>query len=724
MRDRTGSNNRHSGTSILASGANRVALFAAVRGTLAAAVPFIALRQAGYPLEAMFTTIAVLNISIADAGGPYRQRLAVMATIALLVPLVLVLGMRCRDIWWLPPVAMFAVAMAGGLARLLGTAGTSLGLITGVVFLIGIEVPGDWSHALRCALAYLGGASWSLLITLVVWRLRPYRRVRYEIGEIFSQIAHATHWLAASCTAPGGDCEANLSTARSAVGKALEQAEQTLGEALSESASMPPFLSDLIVLVRAASRIHASMSSLTGALDLADLSVLSTAERKELRTVLTQIEEGCRNLAAGLLDKVSPYPAAEKSAAREHWPAIELPTAGTAALEEAETFINVIRRQLESAHRVLDRLAGHRHRMGLLPPLHGPSFPAAGLATIKANLTFRSLVFRHALRVAAATSLATGAYLAWRIPHGIWIPLTVLIVLQPQLGATVNKAIHRTGGTVLGAVLAGLLVLLFGNSVGIDVAILVCFFLTVLYLRSRYWVAVVFLTPLIILLLSLLVHHPWSDIIERALNTLAGAALALGAGYALWPTWEYRRLPDEIADAIDANSRYLNAVLTAVRDGLKPGWPLAGLRARAELGTSNARASLERMMTEPSRFHREAPYAIDLVTHLERLTRHVTRLSIYLHQIPNLRLSVCTLSEGFETRLAAIGDALHLGKHLTPDDSLEEAYRETRRALQSEPPIEHLDPRIVDTLISSVVADINSLQAALTPVEPEPGGTP
>jgi len=715
----TGSHNNRPGAGILASGANRVALFAAVRGTLAAAVPFLVLRQAGYPLEALIATVAVLNISIADAGGPYRQRLAVMATIALLIPLVLVLGMRCRDLWWLPPVAMFVVAMAGGLARLLGTAGTSLGLITGVVFLIGIEVPGDWSHAFRCALSYLGGASWTLLITLALWRVRPYRRVRYEIGEIFSQLAVATHWLAATCTTPGSDCEAHLTAARSAVGKALEQAEQTLGEALSESASIPPFLSDLIVLVRAASRIQASMSSLTGALDIADLSTLSIAERKELRNVLQQIEEGCRNLAAGLLDKVSPYPAGEKNAAGKPWLAIELPTAGSAALEEAETFINVIRRQQEGAHRVLDRLAGHRHRMGFLPPLHGPSFPAASLAAIKANLTFRSLVFRHALRVAAATSVATGAYLAWQIPHGIWIPLTVLIVLQPQLGATVNKAIHRTGGTVLGAVLAGLLVLLFGHSAGIDAAILVCFFLTVLYLRRRYWVAVVFLTPLIILLLSLLVHHPWSDIIERTLNTLAGAALALASGYALWPTWEYRRLPDEIADATDANSRYLSAVLAAVRDGMKPGWPLAGLRAGAELGTSNARASLERMLTEPNRFHREAPYAIDLVTHLERLTRHATRLSIYLHQIPDLRLSVGTLPEAFEARLAAIGNALHQGSYLTPDDSLEQAYREARREWQKAPPNEDLDPRIVDTLISSVVADINSLQAPLIHAEPE-----
>ena len=698
---------------LFASGANRVAIHAALRGTAAAAVPFFLLRQTGHPVAAMFATIAILNVSIADSGGPYRQRLAVMLAIALVVPLVLILGMRCPVAWWAAPVAMFAVAMLGGMARLLGAAGTSVGLIAGVVFLVGLEVPGDWPHTLQSALTYLGGASWALLVTLVFWRLRPYRRVRYEIGEVFSQLAIATHWLEARCTLPYVDCQAELAAAHAGVQNALQQAEQTLGATLSETNSIPPFLSDLIVLVRAASRVQASLLGLGGALTGVDPGSFSKPRRADLVALIEQIENGCRNLAAGLLDKTSPYAENSRNTREPPWASIDLARDDNAPLQEAETFVNVIRRQLESSYRVLDRLAGQRHGIGLLPPLHGPSFPNAGWSALRANLTFRSLIFRHALRVATASALATAVYRIWHIPHGIWIPLTVLIVLQPQLGATLSKALQRTGGTVLGAILAGILVLMFHQTPGVDFAILTCFFLTLLFLRRHYWVAAVFLTPLIILLLSLLVHHPWSDIIERILNTLAGAGLALAAGYFLWPSWEYRRLPEEINAAVRANSAYLHAIFDAAARGIQPGWPLAGRRARAELDTSNARASLERMMAEPRRFQLDAAQLIDLVTHLERLTRHLSRLSIYLHQWPEARLSFGDLPQAFDLKLQTIAQAVAHDKILTTDDSLESAYMVTRRTWQTTPPGPP-DWRIVDSLIGSIIADINSLGACLT----------
>lgn len=700
------------GLGLYASGANRVTLQAALRATAAAAVPLLLLSATGHPQEGLFATIAVLNIAIADSGGPYRQRLHIMLAIALIVPLVLMLGMRARAFFWLPPLGMFAVAMVGGFTRLLGAGGTALGLITGIIFLVGVEVPGDWNHALISGLSYLGGAGWSLLVTLLVWRLRPYRRVRYEIGESFRQLAISTHWLSARCVMAGGDCQVNLMAAQSGVREALGQAELTLGSALSETDALAPFLSDLIVLLRAASRIQASLTSLGGALEMASFDQLSGAEQGEIRRVLEQIETGCRNLATGLLEKVSPYEKSPELSNDERWPSIDLPTGDHPALEEAESFVNVIRRQLELSHRVLDRVAGQRNQMGVLPPLFGGSFATQGWSAIRANLSFQSLVFRHALRVAVASTVATAIYLIWNIPHGIWIPLTVLIVLQPQFGATLNRALHRTGGTLLGGILAAALVWAFGHGMGLNLGILACLFLTVLFLRRHYWLAVVFLTPMIILLLSTLLHHPWADIAERILNTLAGAVVALVAGFLLWPNWEIRRLPEEVAAGVKANRQYLNAVFTAVAHGVQPGWPLAGLRNQAELGSSNARACLDRALSEPWRMRREITTAMAVITHLERLTRHVTRLSIYLHQVPGLKLAFGTLGTTLDQVLVQIETALLEENQVEQEHHLEQAYGDTRRSWQeSDQP--GLDWRIVDSLVSSIVADVNSLHAAL-----------
>jgi hypothetical protein len=64
---------------VMRSSHNRIVLVAAPRGTGATVVPFLFLRWLAHPIAAMFTTIAGLNTSMADSGGPYRRRGAALA---------------------------------------------------------------------------------------------------------------------------------------------------------------------------------------------------------------------------------------------------------------------------------------------------------------------------------------------------------------------------------------------------------------------------------------------------------------------------------------------------------------------------------------------------------------------------------------------------------------------------------------------------------------------
>ncbi|HYW04574.1 MAG TPA: FUSC family protein [Gammaproteobacteria bacterium] len=705
----------------LTSGTWRIAFSAALRGTAAAAAAFLLLRQAGQPAGALFATIAVLNLSIADSGGPYRQRLAVMLAIALIVPLILVAGMQARQLWWLAVVLMFAVALAGGMARLFGAAGTSIGLIAGIVFVVGLEIPADLLHSLYFAGYYLAGALWTILVALAVWRLRPYRRVRYEIGECFRQLGVTLNTLRARGGEDDPAREAELVARRQRVKGALDQAGQSLGTALGASGTPPPFLSDLIVLLRAASRIDAVAAGLGGALSHPDTARLSPGTTQALRSLLQAFEILCAAIGTALLDRAPAPDMAPVYRRLDEWQRSSRGLPDSAPLEEIGTFVNVITRQLETARRVADRLSGIRAGpRGLLPPLNGPAFPDLDPALVRANLSFRSLVFRHALRVAFATAAGTAIYLLLHVPHGIWIPLTVLIVLQPQLGATLSRALQRTGGTLLGALLAGLLIFLFHGSVMLDAAILACLFLTLLLFRQRYWLAVVFLTPLIILLLTLMTHQPWAEIVNRIGDTLAGAVLALVAGYALWPSWEYRWLPDQVADGVQANREYLAALLAATVRGLEPDWPLAGLRARVELTASNARASLERMLMEPRRVRWQPRDAMAMVTHLERLGRHISRLSIYLHETPGRIPPLGELTEAFDRALRSIEDALRDGRYPPADDSLEHAWLQLQRTGIGTAPVGGPNPRAIDELVGSIIGDINSLRAALGTAGPGP----
>lgn len=89
-------------------------------------------------------------------------------------------------------------------------------------------------------------------------------------------------------------------------------------------------------------------------------------------------------------------------------------------------------------------------------------------AAIAANIGFGSVAFRHALRWGVALGAGVAAYRLFDLGmHGYWVPLTVLFVLRPSYGETVDRIAMRAAGTILGLVVATPVAELVG---GVEVA--------------------------------------------------------------------------------------------------------------------------------------------------------------------------------------------------------------------------------------------------------------
>jgi uncharacterized membrane protein YccC len=84
---------------------------------------------------------------------------------------------------------------------------------------------------------------------------------------------------------------------------------------------------------------------------------------------------------------------------------------------------------------------------------------------ISANLGLRSVAFRHALRWGVALGVGVAVYNALDLgQHGYWVPLTVLFVLRPSYGETLERIAMRGAGTVLGLLIATPLAELIGGT--------------------------------------------------------------------------------------------------------------------------------------------------------------------------------------------------------------------------------------------------------------------
>ena len=598
----------------LDSSPNRIALSTAARGTIAAATPLALLPPLGLGELAYPAVLGALATSMVNVGGPYGSRLAVMLVQALGGPCLLLLATTTVASPWAAALAMAAIGIGCGMIRALGPGGAALGINMAVAFLVGLQIGEVGGLASRWAEGYAGGGLWTVLVAFAFWQLRPYRRLEQEVASLWQVVAAlvaATRTAGEAGSTPHS--EQAIAAAHAAVRDAVERAREALGEVRAGIAGPGTTIAQLAVLVNAASRVAAA------AVTLGEVAALPGTAR---RAAEAELERACRDVARILLTGSG----ASSLALPRRLP----PPEGGAAARQADLLAWAqVLRHFDNAGEALRLLFGQPRRLGdlLRLPFAHRRPRGAVISALRANLSPRSAIFRHAFRVAVVTALDTAAILRFHLPHGIWLPLTSLVILQPDYAGTLTRALQRSAGTIAGAVVAGALLAYVHGGAGYDAAIGLLVFATFLLIRRRYGYAITFLTPLIILLIGMSSANPWIDLADRVAYTVGGAVLALGAGYLLWPQWEREQLRDRLARAIRADRDYLAAVLAALakREAAPAGLGL--LRRQAELAVANADAGFQRMLGEPAR--RRAPVAMgfSLLTYVHRLCRHAIALS-------------------------------------------------------------------------------------------------
>jgi uncharacterized membrane protein YccC len=280
--------------------------------------------------------------------------------------------------------------------------------------------------------------------------------------------------------------------------------------------------------------------------------------------------------------------------------------------------------------------------------------------TLRASLTLNSLAMRHALRVAIVTAVAVLLTRLLNLPRGYWVTITALIILQPYAGATLIKGLQRFVGTVAGALLTVALVAVIQDSRGLLVAVFVLAATCVAFLRVNYLIYSVFLTPTFVLLAEMSAGD-WHLAQLRVVNTLIGGVLGLAGSLLLWPSSERERFPELASKALRAAAAHLRVVAAMwnTTDD-ESSVALAAARREAALATTNAEASLERMVAESTRPRRELEPATTLLTFARRLISADIALGTLRHapEAAAIRDDVSRFATYLTSRLDCVADAV------------------------------------------------------------------
>jgi uncharacterized membrane protein (TIGR01666 family) len=268
------------------------------------------------------------------------------------------------------------------------------------------------------------------------------------------------------------------------------------------------------------------------------------------------------------------------------------------------------------------------------------------------NFSSDSALFRHAVRMSLVLCAGYAFIQFTGLNHGYWILLTSLFVCQPNYNATRHRLALRVIGTLVGVAI-GLPVLLLVPSVeGQLVLIVLTGVLFFAFRNIQYAHATMFITLLVLLCFNLL-GEGFEVALPRIIDTLIGCAIAWGAVSFIWPDWKFRNLPTVMAKAIDANCRYLDAILEQYHQGRDNRLAYRVARRDAHNRDAELASVVSNMSTEPRVTDEMREKAFRLLCLNHTFTSYISALGAHRERLTNVDIltllddAVCYVDDAF-----------------------------------------------------------------------------
>ncbi len=187
------------------------------------------------------------------------------------------------------------------------------------------------------------------------------------------------------------------------------------------------------------------------------------------------------------------------------------------------------------------------------------TWPTIGFR-LRRSLTIRSHAVMSALRTLVAALVAGGVSVVIDLGRPDWAVIAAVLVLNlgPDRIVGTVRALHRVGGTVIGLALFAALYALAPSGLVLVLLLIALMFLVDMLVARNYGVAVIFITPLALLISGSLGGPIAVPIRERFIETLLGAAVAVATMWVIVPrahrhdlSWNESRVRRVTTDLIE-----------------------------------------------------------------------------------------------------------------------------------------------------------------------------
>jgi uncharacterized membrane protein YccC len=562
---------------------------AVARAAVALTLPLALGLAAGRPEYGALASMGALSGVISDTAAAYRMRLINIAIPQLFAAVGITLGSLVYGQGWVTVTALTLAALVSGMISSIGAVASVSGLLLLLNSVVGagLPMPGEWWLA---PVLMTGGGLLVLALALLAWPLRAGVPERDAVADTYRKVADL---LATTTTDdPAGHTDA-YDAARHLVTQSLDQSyDMVLARRARHHGRSPELV-----------RLLAQLNAITPLVEAAPAVRLSGRPLPaEIPVAVRHLAEAVETGYSGPLGLRLPEPRSEIGRAVDQ----ALRHAADVATEKSP-----------------DALKKAGDRAG------GPAPLGVRAVRVARNVALSGASWRYGLRLALCIGIAQALVSLVPVPRSYWVALTITFVLKPDFGSVFSRALLRALGTVVGLVVAaGILAEVPRGWWDVPVMLLLAPLIPVFTPRG-YGYQTAAITPVILLLSDILNHQGTGLLVPRLVDSLMGCAIALIAGYLLWPESWHARVGARLADAVADTAGYVEQAF-----GQGPATPAdrARMRRRLYRDLSAVRTEFQRALTEPPPIGRRAAAWWPLVVAVERIVDATTAARVRIKQ--------------------------------------------------------------------------------------------
>lgn len=295
----------------------------------------------------------------------------------------------------------------------------------------------------------------------------------------------------------------------------------------------------------------------------------------------------------------------------------------------------------------------------------------------KDNFNFKSPIFKHSLRLSIAMILGFLLGSVLEFQNQYWILLTIMVIMRPSYGLTKSRTKERIIGTLIGAVIAMIIVTFWSNFYLYGVLGVVTLVLAFSVIQKNHMAGAIFVTLSIIFIYGILQPDIFEVISYRIYDTLLGGALSFIAIKWICPNWSYSQIEQKISDSLDANRNYFKQIVDYyTKKGAMPAdYQIA--RKQAFDKNSNLSNSFQEIVQEPVSKQGDFTKTYEMVVLNFRLLSSLSTLNGFIrsHSTTEASPDFLAIAHHVETNLlqaiAVLGN-----KHIENPSKTNDAFKE------------------------------------------------